>query len=358
MSFVVSRQAQWLEAIERRISSTSGMLGSIKGVKMLGLQTSFMKLVHGLRIAELNISKKFRTLLVYNMAFGKFHLLQAVRYLLLTFTAWLTRIFAPIFTFGVYVAISPNSLTYTKVYTSLSLFSLLSDPLLTLVMSLMSFFGSMGSFTRIQQFLDKENHSDHRRSPSRTLFLDDMGDAKLISRSDDLTMTSSTTTESMESLKKRGSATTLTNAVMVQNGTFGWDADKEPILKDITVTVPRGSFTMLIGPSGCGKSTLLKALLGEIPCAEGKIELSSKSVAFCDQTPWHMNGTVKDSIVAMSPFDERWYASVVHACALEEDLAQLPRGDKSVIGSKGIALSGGQGQRIVCLFEDRCEKLD
>ena len=71
MSFVVSRQAKWLEAIERRISSTAGMLGSIKGVKMLGLQNSFMKFVHGLRIDELNISRKFHTLLVYNMAFGK-----------------------------------------------------------------------------------------------------------------------------------------------------------------------------------------------------------------------------------------------------------------------------------------------
>ena len=38
---------------------------------MLGLQTSFMNFVHGLRIDELNISKKFRTLLVWNMAFGK-----------------------------------------------------------------------------------------------------------------------------------------------------------------------------------------------------------------------------------------------------------------------------------------------
>lgn len=72
ISFVVSRQAKWLEAIERRISSTSGMLGSIKGVKMLGLQNSFMKFVHGLRLDELNISKKFRTLLVWNMAFGEY----------------------------------------------------------------------------------------------------------------------------------------------------------------------------------------------------------------------------------------------------------------------------------------------
>lgn len=72
MSFVVSHQAKWLEAIERRISSTSGMLGAIKGVKMLGLQTSFMNFIHGLRIDELNISKKFRKLLVWNMAFGEF----------------------------------------------------------------------------------------------------------------------------------------------------------------------------------------------------------------------------------------------------------------------------------------------
>lgn len=91
---------------------------------------------------------------------------------------------------------------------------------------------------------------------------------------------------------------------------------------------------------------MLKALLGEIPCSEGKVALASPSVAYCDQTPWHMNGTIKDSIVAMSDYDPLWYASVIQACALEEDLAQFPRGDAAVIGSKGVALSGGQSQRI------------
>ena len=328
MSFVVSRQAKWLEAIERRISSTGGMLGSIKGVKMLGLQDSFMKFVHGLRIEELDISKKFRTLLVWNMGF-----------------AWLTRIFAPIVTFGVYVAISPNSLTVSRVFTSLSLFSLLSDPLLTLVMALMSFFGSVGSFVRIQEFLDKEDHADHRRDVPHIPSLEDLGEAKFLSKSGDLDLSSSNS-ESVESFKRGSTSSTSPNAATIQNGSFSWDISKEPVLKDITVTVPRGSFTMLIGPSGCGKSTLLKALLGEIPCAEGKVSLSSPSVAFCDQTPWHMNGTIKDSIVAMSEYDPKWYATVIQACALEEDLGQFPRGDSSIIGSKGIALSGGQSQRI------------
>ncbi|KAJ5098890.1 hypothetical protein N7532_005891 [Penicillium argentinense] len=328
MSFVVTRQAKWLEAIERRISSTSSMLGSIKGVKMLGLQNSFMSFVHGLRIDELNISKKFRTLLVWNMGF-----------------AWLTRIFAPIFTFGVYVAISDNSLTISRVFTSLSLFSLLSDPLLTLVMALMSFFGSVGSFARIQAFLDKEDHSDLRRNTPQIPSLEDLGEAKLLSKSGDIDLSSSNSA-SVESLKRGSTSSTTTNAASIQNGTFTWDAEKEPVLKDISLTVPRGSFTMLIGPSGCGKSTLLKALLGEIPATEGKVEVNSASVAFCDQTPWHMNGTIKDSIVAMSDYDPKWYATVIQACALEEDLGQFPRGDRSVIGSKGVALSGGQSQRI------------
>jgi hypothetical protein len=71
MALVVARQAMWLEAIERRISATSSMLGSMKGIKMLGLQSSLMKFVHGLRMDELGISEKFRKLLVWNMAFGQ-----------------------------------------------------------------------------------------------------------------------------------------------------------------------------------------------------------------------------------------------------------------------------------------------
>ena len=47
------------------------MLGSIKGIKMLGLQSFLMKFVHNMRIDELRISKRFRKLLVWNMAFGK-----------------------------------------------------------------------------------------------------------------------------------------------------------------------------------------------------------------------------------------------------------------------------------------------
>ena len=74
MNFIMSRQAMWLEAIEKRISATSAMLNSIKGVKMCGLKDTLLASLQQLRVDEMRISKKFRKLLIWNMTFGMFFL--------------------------------------------------------------------------------------------------------------------------------------------------------------------------------------------------------------------------------------------------------------------------------------------
>lgn len=71
VSFVMARQAQWLEAIERRIAVTSQMLGSMKGVKMCGLTDVLGTHIQAMRMEELRISGKFRRLLIWNMGLGK-----------------------------------------------------------------------------------------------------------------------------------------------------------------------------------------------------------------------------------------------------------------------------------------------
>jgi hypothetical protein len=68
---VMSRQAMWLEAIERRIAATTAMLSSMKGVKMCGLTDTLSQTLQNLRVEELTISKRFRKLLIWNMAFSK-----------------------------------------------------------------------------------------------------------------------------------------------------------------------------------------------------------------------------------------------------------------------------------------------
>lgn len=136
-------------------------------------------------------------------------------------------------------------------------------------------------------------------------------------------------------------------------GKLHWADNQIPVLNIDDWKIRRGSLTLLLGPVGCGKSTLLKCLLGEIPSFEGSICISDGGVAFCNQTPWLPNATVREVIVGSCIFDREWYDTVLRACALEEDLRLWAQGDNSPVGSKGISLSGGQKHRIVSHFRDQ-----
>lgn len=70
------------------------------------------------------------------------------------------------------------------------------------------------------------------------------------------------------------------------------------------------------------------------------------SVAYCPQTPWLLNSTIRDNILFGLPFRPRRYDQVLTACALKPDLSILPKRDLTEIGERGINLSGGQRQRI------------
>jgi ATP-binding cassette subfamily C (CFTR/MRP) protein 1 len=290
-----------------------------------------------LRIDELNISKKYRKLLIWTMGFS-----------------YISPLVSPILTFAVFSVLAAKSNGHTtldtaKVFTSLSLFTLLSEPLGSLIMALSAFMGGVGSFRRIQGFLDTAAMIERRKFPNVRGSMESISevdsDSVKDSRISQKTGSSFQVKSSVGSFGMSGS-----QAVVIENGTFGWDKENQPSghLQEITTAIPRAKITMIVGPVGCGKSTLLKAILGELPMMDGTLRIGTLRIAFCDQTPWHVNGTVQQSIVGVSDFEQRWYAAVVRSCALDEDLRLLPQGDQTQIGSKGIALSGGQSQRIVC----------
>ena len=109
---------------------------------------------------------------------------------------------------------------------------------------------------------------------------------------------------------------------------------------------------MVVGVVGSGKSTLLKALVGELPCDSGSISAQSQDSAYCSQTPWLQNASVRKIICGPTEnagIDEDWYKSVIHACALDQDILDLPEHHESLIGSRGVTLSGGQKQRLVTM---------
>ncbi|CAG2118385.1 unnamed protein product, partial [Medioppia subpectinata] len=117
------------------------------------------------------------------------------------------------------------------------------------------------------------------------------------------------------------------------------------ILNNISFDVNPGKLTVIIGSVGSGKTAVLMAILKELKIKSGSVSVSGK-LGYASQESWIFGGTVKENILFGQKFDERKYTRVVHVAALDEDLKQLPAGDQTVVGDRGVTLSGGQRARV------------
>lgn len=86
-------------------------------------------------------------------------------------------------------------------------------------------------------------------------------------------------------------------------------------------------------------------LLKELPLKSGSIDLKG-SISFASQDPWLFNDSVKNNILFGAEYDEKLYNRVVDVCALKRDFKLMPDGDRSLVGERGVSLSGGQRARI------------
>lgn len=93
------------------------------------------------------------------------------------------------------------------------------------------------------------------------------------------------------------------------------------------------------------QSSLLNVILGELPISDGNMKLNG-SVSYYSQIPWIFAGTIRNNILFSETYIPERYAKVVEACALRHDFNILPDGDLTLIGERGVTLSGGQKARI------------
>ncbi|PYI08342.1 P-loop containing nucleoside triphosphate hydrolase protein [Aspergillus sclerotiicarbonarius CBS 121057] len=295
-------QKAWLDQIQSRVAATASMLGVMKAVKMTGLTQPLGDKIRQLREEEVKASFTFRFILVK-----------------LVTLANVSEAMNPVAAFGAYLlfqrlrgyAVMDTDL----VLTSLVLLQLLLVPLAMLIDSLAGLVGALGCFRRIQDYLGRETKVDG----------DSVG--------------------SIRPALSRRRRMVPEPVIEFKKVSAGWKKEM-PVLRDLTFKVPRGQLTMIVGAVGCGKSTLLYTLLRETKVYKGSILGSLDEAAFCSQSPWVINTTVQQNITGDFALDPRWYATVVQACALSLDLAQLPQGDQTIVGSQGIGLSGGQQGRI------------
>lgn len=119
------------------------------------------------------------------------------------------------------------------------------------------------------------------------------------------------------------------------------------VLFNVNLKVLAGELVVIHGPAGAGKSMLLTSLIGEANRPRGSVYVSDQyKIAYCSQDPWLQTLSIRDNILFGTEFEEVRYWRVLDACCLHDDLATLANGDETVVGPKGINLSGGQKARV------------
>lgn len=253
----------------------------------------------------------------------------------LTSAAFSPAVLSPLITFGAYSVVRlvshESPLSVTKTVASLSILNLMVTPARQLLFAIPLGLQAVGSFERIQKFLQLEDKPILMATSSSN----DPGENQIREKGPELD----------SKLPFQGSR--HSPAIHVKNVAFGWEAASPPIISLRDICFARDSFTAITGPIGCGKSTLLKGFLSETASAQEISEVSSEDIAYCGQTPWIHDGTIRDNIVGESELDAPWYKDVIRSCELDFDLSRMPEGDATMVGSKGQRLSGGQRQRIV-----------
>lgn len=174
--------------------------------------------------------------------------------------------------------------------------------------------------------------------------------------------------------------TTAGNTITLKHVTATWHSEpKSPDnrlpfqLKDVSVTFPPGSFTIIAGRLGSGKSTLLLTILGENRIVKGEISAARSDpqmlsglghnecqtqadesikgtwlqpgIAYTPQVAYIEHGTVRSNICFGQIFWKDRYDEVIRACCLQGDIASWPDGDMTELGEGGYVISGEQKYR-------------
>jgi ATP-binding cassette subfamily B protein len=128
-------------------------------------------------------------------------------------------------------------------------------------------------------------------------------------------------------------------------------------IQDISFSMPRGSFMIITGRIGSGKTTLLRTILGLLPKDSGEIRWNGDIVnhpdtffipprtAYTGQVPRLFSESLSDNILMGLSATEDHLLAAVRLAVMERDLAELDQGFETLVGPKGVRLSGGQIQR-------------
>jgi ATP-binding cassette subfamily B protein len=128
-------------------------------------------------------------------------------------------------------------------------------------------------------------------------------------------------------------------------------------IEDVSLRLARGTFTVVTGRVGAGKTTLLRVLVGLLPRDVGVIRWNGRVIddpatffvppraAYTPQAPRLFSESLRDNVLMGQPEDAAALAGALRLAVLEDDVAAMEQGLDTLVGPRGVRLSGGQVQR-------------
>ena len=288
---------------DTRTKRTSEIMEGIRVLKMYGWETEYANKVFEYREKEVKYNRYRLLIRASNMSL--FLVAQGL---------------ACLATFAGHMAIYGEIDTST-IFSTLSLF-ITAQFYLTIIFPVAVEFISKFSAAakRIQSFMEeKEHHPVHKPYKEGCIKLDGVE-------------------ASWKNSEEKASNTASESNSLVKN-------EEEFCLRDICMKIRKGDLCFVTGRVGSGKTSLLLTILGEMHISKGDIYRSGK-IAYVEQEPWIVSGTIKQNITLGKHFDPAKYEEALRCSALIEDLQRMPKGDQTVIGEKGVNVSGGQKARL------------
>lgn len=175
---------------------------------------------------------------------------------------------------------------------------------------------------------------------------------------------------------------TFEHGLSADQVSFAYEADRGEVLRQITLSVEKGTTLGIVGPPGAGKTTLLQLFMRLYDVRAGAVRVDGidlrdlktshlrSLMSICPQEPFLFAGTVRDNITfGRAGVTEGALERVAHLAALDTALEELPHGLETVVGEKGVILSGGQKQRValarallndapIMIFDDPVSQVD
>lgn len=147
-------------------------------------------------------------------------------------------------------------------------------------------------------------------------------------------------------------------AIDLQQVDFGYHAER-PILKQFNLHIPAGTKVAIVGSSGAGKSTLSRLLYRFYDINSGSIQIDGqdirsvtleslrRAIAIVPQDTVLFNTSIRDNIAYGNPqANDEQIDHAIKMAHLESFINSLPHGDKTLVGERGLKVSGGEKQRI------------